>query len=310
MLRLYDTYKKALAEFKPIKDKKVGLYTCGPTVYWYAPLGNLRKFIFDDILRRTLLFLDYKVKHVMNITDVGHLSLDEDRLEKAAKREKKSTWEIAKFYTKTFLDDIKRSNILTPEKLPAATKHIKEMIEVIAELEKKGFTYNTEQAVYFDTAKFPKYEKLAGQKIEDKRVAAREEVVPDENKKKPADFALWFKTVGRFAKHEMRWDSPWGEGFPGWHIECSAISRKYLGQPFDIHTGGVDHIPIHHPNEIAQSEGAYGKPLANFWLHGEYLLMNAAKMAKSERNFLTLSDLTEKGFSPLAFRYLVLGKIG
>ena len=310
-LRLYNTLSRKLEVFKPLKNKTVGLYTCGPTVYNFAHIGNLRTYIFEDILERALEWNGYEVKRVMNITDVGHLTGDtdegRDKVEEEARAERKSVEEIAERYTKAFLADIKKLNIKVPKTIAPATKYVKEQKALIKELFEKGYAYETDSAVYFEVAKFKDYGKLSGQSLREKLTAARDEVVHDPQKRHPADFALWFKAVGRFRNHILRWPSPWGEGFPGWHVECSAISRKFLGQPFDIHTGGVDHIGTHHPNEIAQSEAAYGKPLARYWLHGEYLLMNAAKMAKSERNFLTLSDLTEKGFSPLAFRYLVLG---
>ena len=309
-LKVYNTlvHKKEL--FHPLRKDRVGLYTCGPTVYNYAHIGNLRTYIFEDVLRRTLEYARYKVKHVMNITDVGHLTSDEDegedKLERAAEKEKRSVWDIAKFYTDAFLRDlvsldIKRAHVLSP-----ATKNIKEEIAIIQELFKKGYAYETSHAVYFNISKFKNYTKLSRQKLSEKITGAREEVVVDPEKKHPQDFALWFKRVGRFENHIMHWHSPWGDGFPGWHIECSAISTKYLGQPFDIHTGGVDHINVHHTNEIAQSEGAYGKPLARIWMHGEFLLINEAKMAKSAGSFYTLHTLTEKNFSPLAVRYLVL----
>lgn len=310
MIKIYNTLSRKKEIFKPIQKGRVGLYTCGPTVYNYAHIGNLRTYIFEDILRRTLEHGGYKVKHVMNITDVGHLTSDadegEDKLEKGAKREGKSVWDITKFYTQAFLNDIARLNIKKAQKLIPATGEIKEQIKIIRLLVKKGYAYETEQAVYFNVARFKEYTKLSKQKLSQKLIGAREEVVVDPKKKHPADFALWFKVVGRFKNHTMRWPSPWGDGFPGWHIECSAISSKYLGQPFDIHTGGVDHINVHHTNEIAQSEGAYGKPLAKTWMHGEFLLIDSSRMAKSGENFLTLDLITQKGFDPLAYRYLVL----
>ncbi len=309
-IRLYNTLYRRKEIFKPIRKDWVGLYTCGPTVYNYAHIGNLRTYIFEDILRRTLEYAGYKVKHVMNITDVGHLTSDadlgEDKLEKGAKREGRSVWDVAKFYTGAFLDDLRRLNIKRADKLVPATSEIKEQIKIIRKLFKKMLAYETEQAIYFDVVKFRGYTKLSRQKLGQKIVGAREEVVVDPEKRNPYDFALWFKTVGRFRDHTMRWPSPWGTGFPGWHIECSAISSKLLGQPFDIHTGGVDHINVHHTNEIAQSEGAYGKPLARIWMHGEFLLTGAAKMAKSDENFLTLQSVINNGFNPLALRYLFL----
>jgi cysteinyl-tRNA synthetase len=246
----------------------------------------------------------------MNITDVGHLTSDqdegEDKLEKGAIREQKSIQEIIKFYTSAFLNDLKKLNIKKADKIPYASKHTKEIITMIKILEAKGFTYDTPEAIYFDVSKFPNYYKLSGQKLEEKMTGARTGVVKDSYKKHPADFALWFKIVGKFKNHILHWPSRWGEGFPGWHIECSAMSRKYLGQPFDIHVGGIDHLPVHHTNEIAQSEAAFGVPLANYWMHGEFLLLNDSKMAKSEGGFLTLAEIIKNKFNSLALRYLTL----
>ena len=310
MLQLYHTYKRKLLEFKPIKGKKVALYTCGPTVYLFAHIGNMRYFLFEDVLHRSLAFLGYKVKHVMNITDVGHLTSDEDegedKIEKGAKIMGKTVWEVAEFYTRAFLNDAKALNILNPDILSKATDNVPEIIDTVEKLVEKGYGYETKQAIYFDVAKFTDYENLTGQRLEEKIRGAREEVITDPEKRNPADFALWFKTVGRFQNHVMRWPSPWGEGFPGWHIECSVISAKFLGQPFDIHTGGVDHITVPHANEIAQSTAAYDRPLANFWLHSEFLLVDGQKMSKSLNNLYTLADLAGKGYSPLDFRYLNL----
>ncbi len=309
-LRLWNTLSRKLETFRPLKRGRVRLYTCGPTVYNYAHIGNLRTYIFEDVLERTLVWNGYKVKRVMNITDVGHLTGDtdagEDKIEKEARREKKSVRELARFYTKAFLDDIKKLNIEVPPTLAPATKFIPAQIEIVKLLLKKSYAYETPLAVYFDVTKFKKYGRLSGQKLSQKLRGARAEVVADHEKRHPADFALWFKTVGRFKDHILHWPSPWGTGFPGWHIECSAISSKFLGQPFDLHTGGVDHIGTHHENEIAQSEAAFGKPLAKYWLHGEFLLVDRAKMAKSEKNFFTLADLQKHGANPLAYRYLVL----
>jgi len=307
MLKLYNTLLRKKQIFRPLKDKKVGLYTCGPTVYDYAHIGNLRTYIFEDILRRVLEYNGYKVKHVMNYTDVGHLTSDadtgEDKMEKGARREGKSVWEIAEFYIKAFKKDAAALNILKPSLTPRATDHIKEQINLIKILEKKGFTYETKDGIYFDTSRLKDYGRLARLDIKGLKAGAR--IKMTEGKKNPTDFALW-KFSPKNTKRQMEWDSPWGKGFPGWHIECSAISAKYLGQPFDIHTGGVDHISVHHTNEVAQSEAALGKVPAKFWLHGEHLLIETGKMAKSEGNFLTLNYLIEKGFNPLAFRYLVL----
>lgn len=310
MLKLYNTLTHKKQLFRPLHKNRVGLYTCGPAVYNYAHIGNLRMYIFEDMLRRILEYAGYKVKHVMNITDVGHLvsdaDLGEDKVEKEAEKEGKTVWEIAAFYTKHFLNNITLLNIKKAHVLSPATKNIKEQIKIIQTLMKKGYAYETSEAIYFDISKFKNYTKLSRQRIGQKLTGVREEVVVDKEKRNPQDFALWFKLVGRFENHIMRWDSPWGPGFPGWHIECSAISTKYLGQPFDIHTGGIDHIPVHHTNEIAQSEAAYGKSLAKFWMHGEFLLIDNSRMGKSVGNFLTLAHIIEKGFNPLAFRYFTL----
>lgn len=307
-MRLYNSLTRKKEEFKPEKGKIVRMYTCGPTVYDYAHIGNLRSFIFADLLRRALELEGYKVKMVMNITDVGHLVSDadtgEEKIEIAAQREGKTAWEIAKFYTKAFLHDLERLNIKKPWKLPRATAHIKEQISLVRELEKKGFTYTTSDGIYFNTSKLSDYGKLTNQKPEKKKAGARVKV--DKEKRQPWDFALW-KFSPKDKKREMEWKSPWGRGFPGWHAECSAMSRKYLGQPFDIHTGGVDHLPIHHPNEIAQSEAAYDTALANFWLHGEFLLVDDTRMGKSEGNLITLDEIEKRKFSSLAYRYFVLG---
>lgn len=309
-MKLYNSLSKSIEELKPINDATVGMYTCGPTVYDYAHIGNLRTYLFEDFLKRVLLYTGFRVKHVMNITDVGHLTSDEDegvdKLEKGAQREGKSVTEVAAQYTQAFLRDLKSLNIIPADVLPKATDHIPEQVALIETLMAKGFAYDAPEAVYFDVTKLPDYGKLSGQKLSDKIVGAREEVVKDTSKRNPADFALWFKLAGKFAHHAMHWPSPWGEGFPGWHLECSAMSVKYLGQPFDIHCGGIDHLTVHHPNEIAQSEGAYGKPLANIWMHGEFLLVNGGRMGKSEGNFLTIKELTDKGYNPLAYRFLAL----
>ncbi len=311
MIQLWNTLTRKKEELKPIHKEWVGLYTCGPTVYNFAHIGNLRTYIFEDILQRTLEYNGYKVRRVMNITDVGHLTGDtdagEDKLDKEAHAEKKSVEEIAEFYTKTFFDDLQKLNVKKPDIIAPATKFIREQIAMIETLFERGYAYDTPTAVYFDVSKFKDYGKLSGQSLREKIVGAREEVVVDEGKRNAADFALWFKLEGKFKKHLLHWPSPWGEGFPGWHIECSAISRHFLGQPFDIHTGGVDHIGTHHTNEIAQSEAAYGVPLAPIWMHGEFLIINDTRMGKSEGNFLTLSELKERGYPPLVFRYFTLG---
>lgn len=310
VIKLYNTLIRKKELFRPIRKDRVSLYTCGPTVYNYAHIGNLRTYVFEDILRRTLEYAGYRVRHVMNITDVGHLTSDadegEDKMEREAARGERSVWDIADFYTEAFLRDIQALNIKRANILAPATRYVPRQIALIRKLFQKGYAYQTAEAVYFDVSKFKNYTKLSRQKLAQKIVGARDEVVTETDKRNPQDFALWFKRVGRFRNHIMNWDSPWGNGFPGWHIECSAISTKFLGQPFDIHTGGVDHISVHHTNEIAQSEGAIGKPLARFWMHGEFLLIDEAKMAKSAGNFYTLSTLTDKNIDPLAFRYLML----
>lgn len=319
-LYLYNTLTRKKEEFAPITEETVGLYTCGPTVYNYAHLGNLRAYFFEDALKRVLLYNGYKVKHVMNITDVGHLTGDrdmgEDKLEKGARREGKTAWEIAEFYTAAFKDDIKKLNILEPDILCKATDHIQEQIEMIKILEDKGYTYKTSDGIYYNTSKFKDYNKLSHLDLETLREGARVEINPE--KKNPTDFALWkFSTPspisllakGRENKRQMEWASPWGVGFPGWHIECSAMSLKYLGAHFDIHCGGIDHINVHHTNEIAQTEAATGKsPWVNYWMHGAFLnIAGGKKMAKSEDNFLTLQNaLINKGINPLAYRFAAL----
>jgi cysteinyl-tRNA synthetase len=304
---LTNTLGKVKGEFVPLKEGKVGIYTCGPTVYDTASIGNFRSFIFADVLRRVFEANGYGVTQVMNITDVGHLVSDgdegEDKLEKGAKREGKTAWEVAEEYTRIFLADIKKLNLLQPSVMPKATDHIAEQIAMIEKLEQKGFTYRITDGIYFDTSKLADYGKLSGQKMEDKEGGSRVDIG---EKHQAADFALWkFSPEGE--KRHMEWPSPWGVGFPGWHIECSAMSEKYLGVPFDIHTGGIDHIAVHHENEIAQTEGASGLLEANYWLHNEFLLVDGGKMSKSLGNTYSIDDLAAKGFSPLAFRYFVLG---
>jgi len=305
-IQLFNSLNHKLEKFKPQKGKKVGLYTCGPTVYNYAHIGNLRTYVFEDILKRILTINGYQIKHVMNITDVGHLTSDadvgEDKMEKGSKREGKTAWEIAKFYISAFENDLTDLNILPPDIWCRATEHIKEQIKLIEKLEKNNFTYQTEDGIYFDTSKFPEYGKMANLKNQTIRAGVRVEMG---DKKNPTDFALW-KFSPKNEQRQMEWESPWGMGFPGWHIECSAMAVKYLGQPFDIHCGGIDHIPVHHTNEIAQSEAANGKKSANFWLHGEFLITGKEKMAKSGENFLTIAAVKEKGINPLAYRYFLL----
>jgi len=306
-LNIYNTLTRKKEEFKSIKNKQVGLYTCGPTVYWFAHIGNLRTYLFEDILKRVLKYDGYKIKHVMNITDVGHLTSDadigEDKMEKGAKREGKTAWQIAKFYTNAFKKDIKNLNIESPTLWTKATDYIKEQIDLIKKLEKKGFTYKTLDGIYFNTSKIKDYGKLSGVKKRKLKAGARVKMVM--GKKNPTDFALW-KFTQKGIKRQMEWVSPWGKGFPGWHTECVVMSAKHLGVPFDIHCGGIDHIPIHHTNEIAQAEAAFNKNLANFWLHGEFLTLEGGKMAKSEGNIITLESLIKKEFNPLSYRYLCL----
>ncbi len=294
--------------FEPIKADQVGIYTCGPTVYQFASIGNFRAYVFADILRRTFEFNGYEVKQVMNITDVGHLTDDasegDDKIENSARKEGRTAWEIASYYTEAFLTDMDSLNILRPHAMPKATAHIKEQIALIVELETRGFTYGTSDGIYFDTAKSPDYGKLSGQKLEDKEEGAR--VAINAEKRNPSDFALW-KFSKPEDKRQMEWSSPWGVGFPGWHIECSAMSEEYLGSPFDIHTGGIDHISVHHTNEIAQTEASRGHALANFWVHNAFLLIDGGKMSKSLGNVYLIDDLLAKGYSALAFRYFCLG---
>ncbi|MCS7317547.1 MAG: cysteine--tRNA ligase, partial [Candidatus Dojkabacteria bacterium] len=297
--------------FRPINNKRVGMYTCGPTVYDYTHIGHARKYILDDLIKRSLLYLGYKVKHVMNITDVGHLTSDQDegydKIEAGANKYNKSVWEIIKFFTEDFLNNLSLLNILKPNIICKATDHIKEQIRQIQKLLNKKYAYDTPEAVYFDTKKFKRYFKLFGQNPTEKLIAAREEVNTGNFKKNPTDFVLWFKAVGRFENHIMRWESPWGVGFPGWHIECSAMSMKYLGEQFDIHTGGIDHISVHHPNEIAQSECATCKtPFVKYWIHHNFLLVENEKMSKSKGNVYRLVDLIEKGYDPMHLRYYFL----
>ncbi len=304
-VKLYNTMSRRLEDFKEITPGEVRMYCCGPTVYNYAHIGNLRTFIFEDILHRTLVHAGYKVKHVMNITDVGHLTGDgddgEDKMSKRAKETGRSVWDIAKFYTDAFFTDEKNLNITRPDIVCKATDHIKDMIELIKELEANGHTYISGGNVYFSIDTIDDYGKLAKLNLHELQSGARIEV--DENKRNPKDFVLWF-TKSKFDGQAMTWDSPWGVGYPGWHIECSAMSSKYLGKHFDIHCGGIDAIPVHHTNEIAQSEAATGeKPWVNYWCHGEFLLNDKGKMSKSSGEFLTLPVLIEKGYNPLDYRY-------
>ena len=308
-LYLYNTLTRKKEEFKSIEKDRIGLYTCGPTVYNYAHIGNLRTYIFEDVLKRVLIYNGYKVKHVMNITDVGHLigdrDMGEDKLEFGAKREGKTAWQIAEFYTQAFRDDIKKLNISEPDVWCKATDYIKEQVNLIKILEKKGYTYKIGDGIYFDISKFKNYNKLSHQPTENLLAGAR--VEKNEEKKNAADFALWkFSPEG--AERQMEWDSPWGVGFPGWAIECSAMSLEELGNQLDIHCGGIDHIDIHHTNEIAQSEAATGNKFFNYWLHGAFLnISGGKKMAKSEDNFLTLANaMIKKNINPLAYRFATL----
>ncbi len=307
-MKIFNTMSRRIEEFVPEKEGKASMYCCGPTVYNYAHIGNLRTFIFEDLLRRTLSEDGYKVTHCMNITDVGHLTGDgddgEDKLGKRSKETGKSVWDIAEFYTEAFFKDTKALNIIRPQIVCKATDHIKEMIALIEKLEEKGHTYIAGGNVYFSIDTIDDYGKLAGLKLDELKSGARIEV--DSNKRNAKDFVLWF-TNSKFGEQAMMWDSPWGRGYPGWHIECSAMSMKYLGDKFDIHCGGIDAIPVHHTNEIAQSEAASGHSWVNYWCHGEFLLNDKGKMSKSTGEFLTLSVLLDKGYDALDYRYFCLG---
>lgn len=309
-MKLYNTKSRSIEEFVPLSDSAVSMYACGPTVYDYTHIGHIRKYTGDDVLRRTLTLLGYDVKHVMNITDVGHLSDDaddgEDKLEKGAKKEGKSVWDIAAFYTDYFHKTMGVVNVLPPSIEAKATDHIKEMTALIETLIANGNAYETDHAIYFDVSTDSHYGELSGQKLSDKEVAARDDVVIDPDKRNPADFSLWFKRVGKFADHAMHWPSPWGDGFPGWHIECSAMSMHFLGETIDIHTGGIDHIPVHHENEIAQSECATHKQFVRYWVHHDFLNVEGEKMSKSKGNFYTIDDITARHIDPLATRLLFM----
>ena len=305
MLKIYNTLSRTKEEFKPLDEKCVRMYSCGPTVYNYAHIGNMRTYVFMDIFRRILKYDGYKIKGVMNITDVGHLLSDgddgEDKMEKASREQKKTPMEIAEFYTKVFFEDLAKLNIGRPEIIAKATDHIEDMEKYVQALVEKGYGYEIDDGIYFDIAKFPEYGKLSRLNLEDQQAGARVEV--NSQKKGPYDFALWKKAE---PNHIMQWPSPWGMGYPGWHIECSTMSRKYLGDVFDIHTGGVDHIPVHHENEIAQSEALVGKKTVNYWVHGEFMLVNNGKMSKSLGNTYTISQLNDMGYAPVIFRYFCL----
>ena len=306
MLSLHNTLSRKKEEFKPARRTGVTFYACGPTVYDAQHIGNFRTYIFDDILRRALEYNGYRVKQIINITDVGHLTSDadtgEDKIQAAARKKRKTAWQIAKLFENQFKKDLKKLNIESPYRFARATDHIKEQIALIKRLEKKKYTYVIPgDGVYFDTSKLRDYGKLAPSRLKGIKPGVRIKLV--KGKRNPTDFALWkFSPKGQ--KRDMEWQSPWGKGFPGWHVECSAMALKFLGKTLDIHTGGIEHIPIHHTNEIAQSEAATGKKFVNYWLHGEHLLVNGKKMSKSLKNFYTLGDLEKKGFHPMSFRNL------
>jgi len=307
-LYLYNSLGRKSEAFTPREKDTVQMYCCGPTVYNYAHIGNLRTYVFEDVLRRTLEFLGYDVEHVMNVTDVGHLTDDaddgEDKMVKSSREMGKSVWDIAQYFTDAFFSDTEKLNIVLPTVVCRATEHIDDMIEMIRRIEANGYTYQAGGNLYFDTQKFAGYGEMALLDRQELRAGARVEV--DQNKRHPRDFVLWF-TRSKFGHQAMLWDSPWGYGYPGWHIECSAMSVRYLGEQFDIHCGGIDHIPVHHTNEIAQTEAATGKKWVNYWIHGEFLLMDTGKMSKSKGGFVTLSTLIEESFDPLDYRYFCLG---
>lgn len=303
-MKLYNSLSKTKEEFKSINDKEVKMYSCGPTVYYYPHIGNMRAYVFMDSLRRILKYNGYAINGVMNITDVGHLTSDEDagedKMEVASKRENKTPYEIAEYYTNIFFNDLKKLNIDVPEHITKATEYIDKMIEFIKRIEEKGYTYMLEDGLYFDISKFENYGALSGKNLNQINVGRIEE---NTNKKHPYDFALWKKVS---ANHIMKWDSPWGIGCPGWHIECSTMSNDILGDNFDIHTGGIDHKSVHHENEIAQNDSSSGHRVVNYWMHSEFLMVDGGKMSKSLNNIYTISELEEKGYSPLDFKYLCL----
>ena len=307
-MKLYNTPDRRVVEFVPLEAGKVTMYCCGPTVYNYAHIGNLRAYLFEDILRRTLELEGYQVKHVMNVTDVGHLTGDgddgEDKMIKGAREKGMSVWDIAKFFTEAFFVDTGRLNVLRPTIVAQATAHVPQMIALIQKLAERGLTYVAGGNVYFDTARFPDYGKMA--LLDRQEAPALSRVDADAGKKNPRDFVLWF-TKSKFGEQAMTWESPWGLGYPGWHIECSAMGIHHLGERFDIHTGGIDHVPVHHTNEIAQSEGALGHKWVNYWLHNEFLLLSREKMSKSSGEFLTLQRLLDKGYDALDYRFFCFG---
>lgn len=304
-MKVYNTLTRQKEEFVPVEKGRVRIYTCGPTVYWFAHIGNFRAYVFADTLRRVFEYLGYEVRHVMNITDVGHLTTDddlgEDKLEAGARREGRTPEEIARFYEQAFFADAQKLNILRPQIVCRATEHIPDMIELIQRIEANGFAYRTSVGLIFDTGRYPDYWRLGRLNLEEQRAGAR--VAVDPERRNPSDFALWITNQPR---HLMQWDSPWGRGFPGWHIECSAMSIKYLGEEFDIHTGGIDHIPIHHTNERAQNFAATGREVVRYWMHNAFLQLGEARMGKSEGNIMTVTELERQGYEPLAFRYLCL----
>lgn len=305
MIKLYNTLTRSKDELRPVKQGEVGIYSCGPTVYWNQHIGHMYAYVQWDLLIRFLRSINYKVRWVMNITDVGHMTSDEDvgedKMEKGAKREGVSVWQIANKYIAQFLDSMDALNITRPDVLCRATEHIQEQIDLIKRMEENGFTYRTKTGIVFDTSKFPDYAKFANLKLDKQEAGSRVEVDPE--KKNPWDFLLW---VTNQPDHIMKWDSPWGVGFPGWHIECTAMSTKYLGNNFDIHTGGKEHVGVHHTNEIAQGYGAFGYQTANYWLHNEWLMLKGEKISKSLGNMVLVADIINKGFDPMALRYFIL----
>ncbi len=324
-MKLYNTLEKKVVPIKPFKEGKISMYNCGPTVYFRMHIGNIRAYVDWDILHRSLTYVGYEVERIMNLTDVGHMSADEDfgedKVEKQAEEEGKDPLDIANYYIRTVLDDFSKLNILSPkgnkinpnmpldkleeEGWTRATEYIDEMIEMVKKMEKNGYTYETTQAVYFDVTKIDNYNIFTNQSLEEKLEGVREEVGIDPEKRHPADFVLWMKRVGKYKNHIMHWNSPWGDGFPGWHIECSAMSTSVLGEYFDIHTGGIDHISVHHPNERAQNIGAFGHPSVKYWIHNDFLTgIEDTKISKSEGTGVSLPDALSLGFDPMDVRYL------
>jgi cysteinyl-tRNA synthetase len=308
-MELYNTLTRRKERFEPLKPEHAGIYSCGPTVYSHQHLGNMRPYLFADLLKRNLARNGFRVRHVINITDVGHLTddadLGEDKVELAARREGTTAQEVAEKWTRVFQEDLRRLHILEPDVWCKATEHIPQQIELIKTLEEKGFTYRTSDGIYFDTSKDPHYGELARLDVQAQQLGER--ISGGQEKRHPADFALWKLSPTEGPRRQMEWESPWGVGFPGWHVECSAMSSEYLGVPFDIHTGGVDHIPVHHPNEIAQSENAFDvRPWVRYWMHEEFVMFEGEKISKSKGGFVTLADLEEQGIEPLAYRLFFL----